>query len=366
MSNRAVAAFALVGLVAGVALALAVTAATDAGYRADALLQAVPQPPTGQEPGRAAEVAAATYAEIADSRGFLAESASALGGGRFSPSELARRLDARHLEGTALVELVARGETREGARILADGLLTALEAQVEETARQRAARIEAELRPRTDQLSAAIAELESTTGSLRSAATADRLRSLRAERTAFQARLAAAAEKAAGERIGLVLVAAASADPDPIRPRQALNLFGGVLLGLVAGLGSSLLYGRRSPRTRAALPVEEGRPEPARIELVRPSAGEELAGPTVLEARAAGAASLELLISDGSADWHSVAVADGEAARVEWDAGGIEPGSYWLCAVARDGAGEPSAGAPVPVTIAAPSSGEAPARAATS
>jgi capsular polysaccharide biosynthesis protein len=356
-------AFALAGLAAGVALALAVTAATDEVYRARALLQAVPQASTGQEPGRAAEVAAATYAGMADSRGFLADNASSLGRGGLSPSELVGRLDARHREGSALVEIVARDDTRESARMLADDLAAALVAHVEKTARQRAARIEADLRPRIDQLSAAIAELESTAGSLQSAATADRLRSLRAERAAFQARLAGAAETGAGERFGLVLAAPASADPNPIRPRRALNLFGGVLLGLVAGLGSSLLVRRRPPGVETAPVIEPERA--AGVQLLSPAPGAELFGQVVLAGRSPGAASLELLVSDGSADWHSIATAEGDEVRVDWDAAALEPGDYWLCVVARDPAGEVTSGAPVPVTVPTPSS-DAPARAATS
>jgi uncharacterized protein involved in exopolysaccharide biosynthesis len=49
----------------------------------------------------------------------------------------------------------------------------------------------------------------------------------------------------------LLVAAPASADDDPIRPRRVLNLVGGVLLGLVAGLGSCLLY-RRRPAPAAA------------------------------------------------------------------------------------------------------------------
>jgi capsular polysaccharide biosynthesis protein len=256
VSGRRVLAFALAGLAAGVGLAFAVTAATDEVYRASALLQAVPTTPAQDAPDDgAAEIPAATYAEIADSRGFLAEHATMLGGGRLSPGELAGRLDARHREGTALVELVARAPTREGARTLADELAAALVAHVDEAARQRAARVEAELRPRIDRLSAAIAELESTPGSPRSAATTDRLRALRSERAALQARLADAAVRTSEERVSLVPAAPASADDDPIRPRRALNLFGGVLLGLVAGLGSSLLAGRRHNESDAAPPA---------------------------------------------------------------------------------------------------------------
>jgi capsular polysaccharide biosynthesis protein len=355
LSGRAVAAFALAGLVAGVAVALVVTAATDEVYRATALLRAV-APTASAEPGPAAgEAPAATYAEIGDSRGFLAQHAGALAGGRLSPVELAGRLDVRRREGTELVELVARGDTPESARLLADELATTLVAHVEETARQRAARIDAELRPRIDQLSAAIAELESTTGSLRSAATTDRLRALRTERAAFQARLADAAVRSAEERFALVPAAPASAADDPIRPRRELNLFGGVLLGLVAGLGSSLLYRRRDPEQEAEQAGEAAaRPEPVGVRLLEPTAGAELVGEVALEARAPGAASLELFVSDGSADWTSIATADGDSARVEWDSSALEPGAYWLCVVARDAAGEPAAGEPVPVTVARP------------
>lgn len=354
MSGRGLLAFALAGLAAGVAVAVAVTAATDEVYRARALLHVVT--PTESEPAEEARVPAATYAEIADSRGFLAEQSAALGGGRLSPGELAGRLDARHREGTALVELVARAPTPESARTLADELARALMAYVDETARQRGTRLEAELRPRIDQLSAAIAELESTAGSLQSAATADRLRSLRAERAGFQARLAEAAATTAQERFALVTAAPASTDPDPIRPRRVLNLFGGVLLGLVAGLGSSLLVRRRP----ADVEPEIESAEPRGVLLLRPAAGEELSGTAVLEAHAPGAVSLELLVSDGSADWRSIATAEGESARVEWDTAALEPGAYWLCVVALDELGEPEAGQPVPVTVAG---AESPARA---
>ena len=185
MSGRAVAAFAAVGLVAGVALALAVTAATDEVYEATALLQAV-APEPGAPEAEEAQAAAASYAEVGESRGFLADHAAALGG-RLSPDELAERLDVRHPEGTGLVEIVARGETPAEARVLADAMATTLVAGAE--------------------------------------------RSASAER--------------------LLVAALASADDDPIRPRRVLNLVGGVLLGLVAGLGSCLLY-RRRPASAAA------------------------------------------------------------------------------------------------------------------
>lgn len=341
MSERLVLAFAFAGLVAGVALALAVNSATDEVYRATAALQAVPPTPTAGATDAEPEVQAATYAEIANSRGFLAE--------RDLP---AARVDARHLDGTDLVEIVARGGTPAEARTLAAEVATALVAHAEDAGRQRAARIEAELRPRIEQLTAAIAELESTTGSLRSPATSDRLRALRTERAAFQARLAAGAVRAAEERGALVPVAPASAGENPTRPRRALNLFGGVLLGLVAGLGTSLLWRRREGEPVADVPAE-----PAMSPRV---SADQHAGQVVLEALAPGAASLELLVSDGSADWRPIATAEGESARVEWDASGLDPGAYWVCVVARDESGAPTAGEPVPVEVL-PS--ETPARA---
>jgi hypothetical protein len=339
VSGRAVAVFALAGLVAGVAVAMVVTAATDEVYRATALLRAVPAAPGEAGSDTAGERTAATFAQIADSRGFLAE--RELPGGR---------VDARHLDGSDVVEIVARGETLAAARTLADAVATALVADVEQTARQRSARVEAELRPRVEQLSAAIAELESTTGSLPSAATTDRLRALRAERAAFQARIADAAVRGARERVGLVVAAPASADDDPVRPRRVLNIFGGVLLGLVAGLGSSLLYRRRPEPADSAEVLE-----PA-VRLLSPKPGEELTGQVVLEAAAPGAASLELLVSDGSPDWRTIAEAEGESATIEWDASGLEPGAYWLCVLAREGPGETTPSEPVPVTVARPDS----------
>ena len=319
-------------MLGGVAAALAVNAATDEVYRATALLRAVP---SAAQPGRSA----ATYAELAESRGFLAEHTD------FPPE----RVDASQRGETDLVEIVARGDTSDEARTLADEVAAALVAHADRAARQRAARVEAELRPRVDQLSAAIAELESTTGSLRSAATTDRLRALRAERAAVLARLADAAVRGALDASALVLAAPAAADPEPIRPRPERNLFGGILLGLVAGLGTSLLAGRRRGRDEQEPHVDAPTRE---VHLVRPSAGEEIAGTVTLEARGAGAASLELLVSDGSAEWRSLATSEGELARIEWDAGELGPGTHWLCAVARNEAGEPLASEPVPVTVA--------------
>ena len=426
----------MAGAAAGLLLGLLVTALSDRVYEARGLLQvtvtADVRAVDPEDRRLPAETVAATYAEWIDDRAFLDEIRPRVARGRLDTDELDERLDARVRRETALVELAGEGSTRTAASTLAREVSGAFIAKIQQEARQRGARVEEELRRRSDQLTAAITEALAG-GGAGAGLEAARLEALRAERAAVHDELARAAARDAEQATAVTLAAAPVADADPASPRPLANAFGGVLLGLVAGLAATLLRRRPVPARRAeveptpepappprprllapeaeavvagaveahatdasgveysadgeaweplpatewdttALPdgryllravadgmTSEGVPiyvdnTPPSVALTAPAPGDALVAGAPMRAQAADAGSaverLEFMLSDGTAEWRTVAATAPPTLESPWQPG-VAAGTYWLCVVATDRAGNQAASEPIPVVVAA-------------
>jgi capsular polysaccharide biosynthesis protein len=329
--------------VAGLLLGLAVTLLQDEAYRATTLLQvssaADPRVPT-TVPGRVpAEVLAESYAEMLREDAFLAGLAPQVAGGRYTQDELFERVDAEHEEGSAVIRVTAEAESPVEAQTIAADVVSSVVTLVGQLARQRAEQVQDELNRRLAQL---------PTGPARDV-----------ERRALAAEAARAAASGVEQATSIRVAAPAFAPDDPVRPDRVQNLAGGLLLGLVVGLGATLL------RRRRPAPVAEPEPAPAaaaapdetppRIVLDGPEARSTVAGAVRLrlhgEDHDSGIAALELLLSDGGADWRPVARFEDEDGEAEWDTSALADGVYWLSAVAHDRAGNRAATEPLPLVV---------------
>lgn len=336
---------ALAGLVAGVLL----TALSDEAYRAKTLLEVSAAPDPGA-PAREADrlpavVLAETYARMLDDDAFLAGITGQVAAGRLSGEELAERVGVTHPDGSALVELTAEGPSRQEAQAVASDVVSAFVALVQQLARQRTRQLEDELRRRMKELGAGPAAT--------------------AERAALAAELAQVATRGVEQAASVRAAAAPFAPADRVRPETLQNLVGGLLLGLVVGLGATLLRRRAPAEVAVAVEPEpvavEPEPEPAvdetppRVALEGPAPESTVAGSVPLRLEAwdeeSGVASLELLVSDGGAEWRPLATYEADVVDVEWDSTALPDGVYWLSAVARDRAGHAAATAPLPVLV---------------
>lgn len=382
---------ALVALAAAVGAAIGIGIGLAAGktYEARAVLQVLPTQ-EGRRP--AAEIQARTYAELVEKRSFLEQIRAQVVAGRLTTDELAARVEGRHEDGTALAEVVASGDSRAAARGLATDVSGALLGFVRQTARQRAAQVEDELRRRIEELEEQITE---------AAGNAARLEALREERAQLNERLATVAGSAVEEGTRLVLAAPPVAEGPVSAALWAYALVGGVI-GLAGGIAATTLARRRRvPRpsvvvepaagavvtgtvpvraapeaavewsrdavrwtpvdgawhsaaladgryllrargSQEAVPVEVDNTPPAVTVLQPERAGRRLLLRADASDAGSGVASVTFMVSDGSPEWTEI--------PSEWEP--PAPGVYWLCAVAADRAGHRAASELLPVRVA--------------
>jgi capsular polysaccharide biosynthesis protein len=329
------------GLVAG----LVVTALSDDVYRAKTLLEVSAADDPGA-PARTARrlpgvVLAGTYARMLDDDAFLAGIAPQVAAGRLDAGELADRVGAQQPDDSALVELTAEGGSRQEAQAVVSDVLAAFTALVQQLARQRTQQLEDDLRRRLDQL-----------GSGPAATT---------RRAALAAELARVATRGVEQATSLRVVAPAYAPPGRVRPDALENVAGGLLLGLILGLGATLLR-RREPVAEPAVVAVQPEPEPVlldatppRVALHGPPPESTVAGAVALRLEAwdaeSGVAALELLASDGGPDWRMLGSFEAAEVETDWDSTSVPDGVYWLSAVARDRAGLAAASPPLPVLV---------------
>jgi hypothetical protein len=97
---------------------------------------------------------------------------------------------------------------------------------------------------------------------------------------------------------------------------------------------------------------------PPRVVLEGPAPRSTVAGTVPVRVQGwdddSGIESLDLLVSDGGAEWRPLARFDAAAADADWDAATVEDGVYWLCAVAHDRAGNSAATEPLPLRVRNP------------
>jgi capsular polysaccharide biosynthesis protein len=351
------------GAVAGLALGVAFTVLTDDVYRATALLE-VSSAPDPRVPGAAAQplpsqVLAESYAKLLSEESFLAGIAPQVAAGRFDAEELADRVSAEQAGDSAVIELQAEGGTRQEAQAVASDVGSAFLALVQQLSRQRTQQQEDELRRRVNALPPARV----------------------AERRALAAELARVATRGVEQATSVRVAAAAYASPDRVWPNTVMNLAGGLLLGLVAGLGATMLR-RRAPVEKAAVEPMPGAapaavPEPVpgtgaghrvpepwpapvdqtppRVALSGPPPQSMVSGTVALRIEGwddeSGIAELELLVSDGSSAWSPLARFEAPRAETDWDTEAVADGVYWLSAVARDRAGHAAATEPLALLV---------------
>jgi capsular polysaccharide biosynthesis protein len=323
VADRRAVGIVLAGAAAGLALGVAVTLLTPEAYRATTVLRvsaaADPRLPASQQRHLPADVLAESYAALLREEAFLAGLAPRVAGGRLDAGELARRVDATHADGSALVEVTAEAGSREEAQAIATQVAGALLALVRQLARQAADQRRAELTRRLAQTPAG--------------------RAGAAQRRALAAELARTSSRRVEQAESVRVVAAAYAPADPVRPDPVQNLAGGLLLGLVAGLGTTLL---RRPAPAGAAP---------RVALRGPPPESTVAGAAAFRIEAwageSDVAAIELLVSDGAAAWRPVAHLEAAPAEVEWDTTSVADGAWWVTAVARDRNGRAAATRPL-------------------
>lgn len=381
-------ALAALAAAAGAAIGVGIGLAAGKTYEARAVLQVLPVPEARR---LTAEVQARTYSELVEERSFLEQIRAQVAAGRYETDELVERVDGRHEEGSALFEIAAAGESPTEARTLATDVSGALLGFVRQTARQRSAQVEDELRRRIEELEDKIRD---------AAGNAARLEALREERAQLNERLATTAGSAVEEGTRLVLAAA----PVP-EERSATGLWAyaliGAGIGLVAGTAApALVRRRRIPRppvvvhpaagsvvtggvsvradpdaavewsrdavawtavdgawdtaaladgpyllrargSQEAIPVEVDNTPPAVTVLQPERSGRRILLRADASDAGSGVASVTFMVSDGSPEWTEV--------PSEWEP--PAPGVYWVCAVAADRAGHRAASELVPVRI---------------
>lgn len=381
---------ALAGAGAGAAAALGIALLLGGGYRSTATLQVLPaaEEPVSVAGRAAAEVQAATYAALVERPGFLEQVRAQVAAGRLSGDELAARVEGRHPEGTALVEIVAEGETAAEARGLAGDLAGAVLGSLQQAARQRAAQVEDELRRRIEEVDEAIQEAPGDQAGLLE------------RRAALNEELARTAAGAVRDGTRVELVSAPLAEAESAGPAAWLFALAGAAAGLLLGAlvplprrrvkrparivapsAGAVLSGEvgvaaepagaplewstdgtawaplgekwdttsipdgqhllRAAGSAEAIPVEvDNHPPRVRLEAPEPDAGRFRLRAEAEDA-GSGVASVAFMVSDGSPDWTEI--------PAEWEP--PAPGVWWLCAVAADRAGNRASSELVPVRV---------------
>lgn len=348
----------LAGLASGVVLAVVVNALAADAYRATTLIQvasaADPRQPGPDAAPVAADVLAESYARLVDSRAFMAQLAPQVAAGELDADRLDARVEASRPEGSALVEVTATRSSRPEAERLSGEVANAFVTLVRQLEEQRAVGLESALRSRLQELQ----------GTMRRTRDETRLETMRSERRALTDRLAAAVV-VPGDTMSVMRVVGPGGSAEQVRPRLLRNLLGGALLGLVAGLAGAWFAGRRPLPPIEAAPEPEPMPEP----LPAPEPAPEAVAPTVAISEPApgallsGAARLaasvspdvervQFLLSDGGHDWQPVADAPPRLAVAEWDTLTTTDGTYWLTALATNGAGLAASAEPTLIVVA--------------
>lgn len=311
----------LAAALAGGAAGWAISHAVAETYEAAATLQVLPVGESAAEGSPAAQVQAASLAALVDRRSFAEGIRPQVQGGRLSTDELVERVAGRHLEGTAVAEVVAEGPSRQAARGLASDVASALVAYARRNAEQRQVQVEDELRRRLDQLAGELAEAESE----------ERAESLRQERDRLTERLGSLAASGVEEGTRVVLAGPAAVAGEPVGPDRLLFAASGAAIGLLAAAVGLLartpaagrLAGAPARESAPAGPEAEPEPEPEAVqpEIVEPRAGAVLTGEVALRVLPAGSG---VEVSREGAEWRALA-ADGT-----WDTAGLDDGRYLL------------------------------------
>lgn len=248
----------LASLAVCIALAVFVTKTSTKIYQATAIIQ-VNAPGASGSGGdsfqdlQANQGLARTYATLIVDRSFLEKIRTRVGNGRYTVSELKKRIGADAVAETALVKIDVEETSPEAATSLASDVAQAFLAVVRQDSGTRNSVQEREIQDQITKLSEEINRLSSS----RRSEDAERLESLRLARAALTQQLAALVADAARQGGSISLTAPPTASSAPIRPRPALNIAAGAMLGLLAGVLLAWLRSRLDRALRTTDDAEE-------------------------------------------------------------------------------------------------------------
>lgn len=245
-------------LAVSVALAVLVTQRADKVYEATATIQAISGNVSSSgndafDAQLASQGLATTYATLLVDRGFLEQIRPRVAGGTLGSSELSRRLDARAIEDTALVELSVEGASPEEARAVAQDVVDGFLDMIEAESRRRTERFQTRIEEQISVLNDEIAELRREDA----AENTEQIDSLRAAKTALTQQLGGLVAGGIAQSANVTLAAPPTASATPVRPRPLLNLAAGILLGLIVGSGLAYLRAFRDRGLHGSAEVEE-------------------------------------------------------------------------------------------------------------
>ena len=239
-------------LAAGLLLGLLALRLADDVYEAQALLRVHAAPAAEGLAVERPEALTETYAALIVDRSFLEGLAPRLRGvegERRDVASLRDALDAEVVRDTALIRLRAEGPTARDARDLANDVANGFVISVRQETLQRSAQLQ-------DALRAEIAQI--TRRIRRPRGEREELAVLLQQRAALVRRQQELVAAAAQQSLGVSVAAPAAAPESPVRPKPALHVAAGLLLGLLTGLGLAWLRARLAG-------AEEPAPEAERV-----------------------------------------------------------------------------------------------------
>ena len=242
----------LASVVTMVLLAFVYTIGSAKVYEATAVLQvSIPNQSASTDTTTANQGLAQNYATLLVSRGFLNSIRSQVDHGRLSTTELESRLSANALLQTALVELHSTGASPQAAQSLGQQVVSAFLADLRNEAISRTAQQQSQVQQTVAGLSSSIARLQASP-SAGTPPTSEQISSLQASRQALIEQSATLVANGLAQGTSATLSAPPAASSSPIKPRRALNLVAGLLLGALLGVGLTWLREILQPGLRSA------------------------------------------------------------------------------------------------------------------
>jgi capsular exopolysaccharide synthesis family protein len=270
----------LLAVVSTLAAAVLATVTSTKVYRASTMLQVELSAPAasaaGSNPDQANQTLASADATVIGSRSFLQRVRREVAGGRYSAAELQSQVAAKAVKDTNLVSLTAEAGSPAAARRLAGDVARAFVGSIAADAGHQTARAEAQIQQRIQTLNNRIqvANRSLSSGRLSSQARetlSQQVTSLQLARSALTQQLAGILGRSVANGDSVTLTGPPTASSTPVRPRTALNLMAGLLLGLVIGVALAWLRARLDTTVRSAAEGSDvvGAPVLATIPLVR-------------------------------------------------------------------------------------------------
>ena len=244
----------LISLAVCVALAVFITKTSAKVYQATAIIQVnAPSTQTNDtfQNQQASQGLAKTYATLITDRSFLDKIRDRVGNGRYSVGGLKSRISASAVQDTTLVRMKVEESSPAAATSLASDVAQAFLQVVRQDAvlrnNDQAREIQAQITRISDEIDALS----------KSGSNSEKLRSLRLAQAALTDQLGSIVGDAARQGGIVSLSAPPTASSAPIRPRPALNVAAGVMLGLLLGIVLAWFRSRLDRALRSPDEAEE-------------------------------------------------------------------------------------------------------------